>query len=155
MRKINKIIIHCSDSDFGNALIINDWHKERGWDCIGYHYIVGNGHYDDFADGNIEYGRDLAISGAHAKGHNFDSIGICLIGKPIKGRCKFTLKQLQTARTLCIELSKRYDIGAVVGHFEINNQKTCPSMDMGLFRAYIASGDSASLSALLKDLYEV
>ena len=43
VREIKKVIIHCSDSDFGTASVIDGWHKERGWDGIGYHYVITNG----------------------------------------------------------------------------------------------------------------
>ena len=43
MREIKKIIIHCSDSEFGDAALIDKWHKERGWTGIGYHYVILNG----------------------------------------------------------------------------------------------------------------
>ncbi|MDD7726846.1 MAG: N-acetylmuramoyl-L-alanine amidase, partial [Bacteroidales bacterium] len=76
MRKINEIIIHCSDTPAGedfSAADIDRWHKERGWSCIGYHYVVR-------LDGTIEKGRDLSRAGAHCAGHNANSIGVCYIG---------------------------------------------------------------------------
>ncbi|WP_285658498.1 N-acetylmuramoyl-L-alanine amidase, partial [Helicobacter bizzozeronii] len=76
MRTINKVIIHCSatkeEKDFC-ALDIDRWHKERGWKCVGYHYVIK-------LDGTIEKGRALADVGAHCVGQNKDSIGICYIG---------------------------------------------------------------------------
>ena len=87
MREINKIIIHCSDSEFGSKKLIDKWHKERGWDGCGYHYVITNG-IDDYMvkynknhDGLVQEGRPIEKMGAHVKGHNKDSIGICLIGK--------------------------------------------------------------------------
>ena len=77
MRKINKIIIHCSATpkhkDF-SAETIRDWHvKGNGWDDIGYHYVVR-------LDGSLEYGRPVQVPGAHCRGENKSSIGICYIG---------------------------------------------------------------------------
>ena len=77
MRSIDKIIIHCSATpphkDF-SAEDIRDWHvKGNKWSDIGYHYIVK-------LDGSMEYGRPIEVPGAHCKGHNQDSIGICYIG---------------------------------------------------------------------------
>ena len=40
MAKLTNIIIHCSDSDFGDAQTIDLWHKQRGWKGIGYHYVI-------------------------------------------------------------------------------------------------------------------
>ena len=87
MRKINEIIIHCSDTQEGcdvTAKEIRSWHtapKEkggRGWRDIGYHYVIR-------LDGTIELGRPLEKAGAHCIGrkgedHNSHSIGICYIG---------------------------------------------------------------------------
>ena len=77
MRKIDKIIIHCSATpkhkDF-SAETIRDWHvKGNGWDDIGYHYVVR-------LDGSLEYGRPVQVPGAHCRGENKSSIGICYIG---------------------------------------------------------------------------
>ena len=77
MRKIDKIIIHCSATpkhkDF-SAETIRDWHvKGNGWDDIGYHYVVR-------LDGSLEYGRPVQVPGAHCRGENKSSIGICDIG---------------------------------------------------------------------------
>jgi len=71
-----KAVIHCSDSPHGrgdNAATIHKWHKERGFDGIGYHYVI-------LEDGEVENGRPHYWEGAHTKGHN-DTIGICLIGE--------------------------------------------------------------------------
>ena len=76
MRTINKIIIHCSATQEGrdlDAAEINRWHLKRGWNGIGYHYVV-------LLDGTIEYGRSIYKQGAHVKGENEGSIGICYIG---------------------------------------------------------------------------
>ena len=86
MREIKKIVIHCSDSTWGTSEDINRWHLERGWDGIGYHYVITNGRakstdsYKEQDDGSIEKGRPVEKTGAHVRGHNSDSIGVCLIG---------------------------------------------------------------------------
>lgn len=77
LRKIDKIIVHCADTPDGKDFTIKDidrWHKERGWQCCGYHHVIR-------LDGTIENGRPLAQIGAHCKGYNENSIGICLIGR--------------------------------------------------------------------------
>lgn len=76
MRKINEIIIHCSATPEGRdvtAADIDKWHRQRGFACIGYHFVVR-------LDGRIEFGRPLEKVGAHVKGHNAQSIGIVYIG---------------------------------------------------------------------------
>lgn len=45
----------------------------RGWDDIGYNFLVGG-------DGNVYEGRDWDRLGAHTLGYNVRSIGIAFIG---------------------------------------------------------------------------
>ena len=76
MRKIDKVIIHCSATPEGKDYTVEDidrWHRERGFDCIGYHYVI-------YRDGSVHKGRDVAKIGAHCKGQNANSIGVCYIG---------------------------------------------------------------------------
>lgn len=81
-RVIEYIVFHTSasgDQDIG-AKEIREWHKEKGWSDIGYHYVIRR-------DGTIEQGRPLEKIGAHVRGYNSRSIGICMIGgkKTIQG----------------------------------------------------------------------
>ncbi|MPQ46889.1 N-acetylmuramoyl-L-alanine amidase [Marinifilum sp. N1E240] len=86
LNESKEVIIHASASSFGNALLIDSWHREKGYDEIGYNYVVLNGYtnsgyYDEVCDGLIESGRRTNKSGAHTYGHNRNTIGICLISK--------------------------------------------------------------------------
>ena len=136
MRKINKIIIHCSASDFGNAQRIREWHLENGWSDIGYHYVINNGKVfkDDkinqrVQDGFIEKGRDDSIVGAHTQGQNSNSIGICLIGNK-----DFTEEQFNSLDILLDSLLKAYNLtkNDVYGHYNFSS-KTCPNFDVQEF----------------------
>ena len=137
MRQINRIIIHCSDSHFGDVLAIDRWHKQRGWSGVGYHYVIPNGiikardRYNPSKDGIVQVGRKIERSGAHCKGQNGDSIGICIIGKQ-----HFTSQQLIALRGLLRTQMKRYGVGAenVRAHYEFDNHKSCPNIDAGLIR---------------------
>ena len=144
MRNITKIILHCSDSSFGNADMIGEWHKERGWDGIGYHYVVLNGYRDGGAnykaedDGLLEKGRDDRIAGAHCYGFNGSSLGICLIGKHL-----FSTAQIfDTLPTLLTDLCREHDLRVddIYGHYELTGNKTCPNMDMDMLRGYLKQG---------------
>ena len=77
MRAVNKIVIHCSATREGvnvSAATIDTWHRKRGFDQIGYHYVIG-------LDGAIQAGRPVNIMGAHVGGGgNRASIGIAYIG---------------------------------------------------------------------------
>jgi N-acetylmuramoyl-L-alanine amidase len=77
VRSINEIIVHCSATREGQHIpveTIKKWHTEgRGWTDIGYHFYIE-------LDGTIKKGRDIDKTGAHCKGHNRNSIGICYCG---------------------------------------------------------------------------
>ena len=75
-RKIDEIIIHCTDTPKGmdvGVAEIDDWHRQKGWQGCGYHFVVR-------LDGSVEVGRDLNRAGAHCKDHNPFSIGIAYVG---------------------------------------------------------------------------
>lgn len=131
------IAIHCSDSKFGNAQIIEDWHKQRGWSDIGYHFVILNGQFENDSflmcmDGMIEAGRDIDKNGAHVQGYN-DYIGICLIGIN-----SFTEKQFASLAELIKELIRKFHIPLenVKGHYQFDtaNGKTCPNFDVDNFK---------------------
>ena len=143
MRKIKKLIIHCSDSSFGDAAVIDSWHRERGWDGIGYHYVVLNGfrkpgHYNSIEDGLVEPGRPIEKVGAHCRGHNKESIGICLIGSRL-----FSAKQLYGALPKLIRRIGLDTVGEieVVGHYELDGGKSCPNIDMDILKEYLKKRD--------------
>lgn len=73
---IDSLVIHCSATRAGQdvrAADIDKWHKERGFAMIGYNYVID-------LDGTVEIGRPLTMVGAHCKGWNDRSIGICYVG---------------------------------------------------------------------------
>jgi N-acetylmuramoyl-L-alanine amidase len=118
---IDYIVIHCSDSPHGRgdgAKEIHRWHKERGFDGIGYHYVINE-------QGGCENGRPLYWAGAHVKGYNSRSIGICLIGEGT-----YTLEQWDTLETLTSYLTNRFKDAVVVGHNDLDKSKPCPCFDV-------------------------
>jgi len=131
MRVINKIIIHCSDSPDHleiDSNTIEKWHIERGFRAIGYHAVI-------LRDGMVEIGRDEHEVGAHAKGYNAKSLGICLVG-----RNDFTDNQIKALIQLVQTWRKKYGISTedVIGHYEVNKHKTCPNINMAVFRAVLS-----------------
>lgn len=141
-RKIKEIIVHCSDSERGNAREIDKWHKKRGWKGIGYHFVILNGCLPDRVleqlDGSIECGRPVSAVGAHAKGHNLHSIGICVIGKR-----HFTVEQLRTLIALVASLKQMCGPDVkVLGHCELPGvAKTCPNLDIDALRLLVRSAE--------------
>ena len=128
MRKINKIIIHCSATKEGADFHVTDidrWHKAKGYKCVGYHYVIT-------LDGTIEKGRDEAVAGAHCKGYNTNSIGICYIGgldKDGKAKDTRTIQQKAALYLLLITLKLKYPDATIHGHNEFAN-KACPSFNV-------------------------
>ena len=143
MNKPTHVIVHCSDSTWGSASSLRSWHKARGWNDIGYNFVVCNSHVEPdktfiFMDGSIEKGRDTDEEGAHCIGYNDRSIGVCLVGAK-----DFTTKQLDSLKILLLEICRLYKIPAenVLGHGETESGKaegkTCPNFDVGAFRTYL------------------
>lgn len=145
MRHITHIIIHESDSTWGDAEIINIWHLDRGWSGNGYHKVILNGKRASKTvtpvpedDGLIEDGRPIEKSGAHARGYNEQSIGICLIGK----HGVFSGNQMKSLISLVIDYCIEYKIPVrhVLGHYEtpMAGGKVCPEIEMKGFRANLS-----------------
>lgn len=115
MRKINKLIIHCSATKEGDDVsvdTIRKWHKKRGFRDIGYHYVIG-------IDGVLFNGRPIEQMGAHCTGHNKDSIGICYVGGlNSNGKPKDTRTEAQkyTMNKLITELKKIHMTAIIKGH---------------------------------------
>ncbi len=129
MRKITKIIIHCSATPEGRDYTVADidrWHRARGFKGIGYHYVI-------YRDGSVHPGRAVEVIGAHCKGQNANSIGICYIGglatdgKTAKDTR--TPAQKEALRRLVAELKAKYPGLTVHGHRAFAN-KACPCFDV-------------------------
>ncbi|MDY4480275.1 MAG: N-acetylmuramoyl-L-alanine amidase [[Pasteurella] aerogenes] len=136
---INKIVIHCSATQNGKSLRtstqtaaqrIDDWHKARGykrteWRAkqfnphlkhIGYHFVIDT-------DGTVETGRAVGEVGAHVKGHNTGSVGICLVGGITaqgKNHGEYTEKQWQVLHKLLRELEAIYPSARICGHRDLS-----------------------------------
>ena len=121
MRDINLIVVHCSDSPDDrhvDAAEIHRWHLERGFDGIGYHKVIKR-------DGVVENGRPEYWSGAHAKGHNKNSLGVCLIG-----RDSFSDDQIVSLYYVLDDWRQKYPNAKIVGHCDLDSGKTCPNFDV-------------------------
>lgn len=127
--KVKYIIVHCSATAEGkqfSAKDIDRWHRAKGWDGIGYHYVVK-------LDGTVETGRAENVVGAHCAGVNGMSLGVCYIGGLAKdGKTpKDTRTTQQKAALLALvkRLKKKYPRARVVGHHDFNKGKACPCFD--------------------------
>jgi hypothetical protein len=146
-RRIDTIVIHCSDSPNGRTLFtgkqgkpgfttpvqeIDNWHRAHGFNrlpewrriqnpgltSIGYHFVV-------YTRGVVATGRHIDEIGAHVAGYNAASIGICLIG-----RDAFSIEQWNALKALVEGLQAKYTGARVVGHRSLNTDKTCPNFDV-------------------------
>ena len=111
---------------------IRSWHLLKGWKDIGYHYIIGR-------QGRIAQGRPESQIGAHVKGQNRGSIGICLIGghgsnSDDEATDHFTATQLDAARGLIEGLMRTYPKAKLHGHNEFA-ARACPGFDASLWWA--------------------
>jgi len=129
MRQINKIIIHCSATREGENYsvdTIRSWHVDgRGWSDIGYHFYID-------LHGEIHKGRDIAKIGAHCKGQNRNSIGICYCGGvEADGKTpKDTRLDCQKDSLLAVlrTLKAMYPEATIHSHNDFAN-KACPSFN--------------------------
>ncbi|MDO4434865.1 MAG: N-acetylmuramoyl-L-alanine amidase [Cardiobacteriaceae bacterium] len=148
---MQKIVVHCSASPNGKPLRtltesaakrIDNWHKARGFKRqnlrynahlphIGYHFVIET-------DGTLYTGRELGETGAHVRGHNVGSVGICLVGTD-----KFTPQQWATLADLVQRLQALYPQALCCGHRDLSPDldgdgtvephewlKICPGFDV-------------------------
>jgi N-acetyl-anhydromuramyl-L-alanine amidase AmpD len=136
------IVLHHSATDGGSAESFDASHRSRGWDELGYHFVICNGKGSQ--DGQIQIGSrwEKQKHGAHTGGtvdneYNELGIGICLVGNfenSLPSR-----KQLASLHRLVTYLRWRYKIpaGRVIGHQDAPHQATkCPG---ALFHKYVTS----------------
>lgn len=160
MRKIDLIVIHCSATPNGRPVsveTVRGWHIARGFRDIGYHYLIG-------VDGSVSVGRPEELPGAHAKGFNAYSIGVCLVGG-VGGPDKhnpglYTMAQWDSLRIAVGDLLARYPAARVVGHRDLSPDldgdgviephewiKLCPAFDV---EAWLAAGMVAPSDNVLR-----
>ncbi len=120
--KIKYLIVHCSDTDNDKRIGAIDIHKMHlgfGWNGIGYHKII-------LRCGEIENGRPEYWIGAHVKGKNDVSLGVCLIGKD-----QFTKEQFISLKKILSKWKLQFPKAKIIGHYNTGNtDKTCPNFDV-------------------------
>lgn len=93
---------------------VHQWHLNKGWAGIAYHYFVNK-------EGEIFEGRPVWAVGAHAYGHNPESVGICFEGDFNKEQ--MNKKQEDAAVMLVALLSLSYDNAKVVRQCDLSKEK--------------------------------
>jgi N-acetylmuramoyl-L-alanine amidase len=129
MRPINSIFIHCSATPDGRDVTVEQirkMHLKNGWNDIGYHFVI-------YRDGSVLPGRPISQIGAHAKGYNTGSIGICYIGGMNKENTKAadtrTPAQQESLIWLVKELIRTFGTLKIYGHNQVS-AKSCPCFDV-------------------------
>lgn len=145
---ILKIVIHCSATRNGKSLktnnqsaaqVIDGWHKDRGYSRIGYHFVIDT-------DGTVETGRKVGEIGAHVKGNNRNSVGICLVGgitEKGKNHGEYTEAQWHALHNLLHQLESQHPKAKIYGHRDLSPDlngdgsitpnewvKACPCFDV-------------------------
>ena len=131
MREVNKIIVHCSatrEEENFEVAEIRKWHLARGFNDIGYHFYID-------LYGEIHKGRDIDKIGAHCKGHNRNSIGICYCGGvEADGKTPKDTRNTEQRRALVAvlrTLKAMYPNAVIHSHSDFAN-KACPSFNATL-----------------------
>ena len=137
------IVVHHSASREGGAVRFDGWHRAKGWDGVGYDFVIGNG--TDTADGAIEttFRWREQRDGAHAKGWNDLAVGICLVGN--FEEADPTPKQMDSLVRLVKYLRRRFEIPPerVVGHGALG-ATLCPGKRLSLPALRAASAPEAA-----------
>lgn len=119
--KIKYIVVHCADTPNDREVTaeeIHGWHLANGWDGIGYHKVIGR-------SGLVENGRPEYWQGSHVRGHNHESLGVCLIGKD-----QFTDEQWSSLFEVLDDWKRKHPGAEIVGHHDLDPHKTCPNFDV-------------------------
>lgn len=114
--RVNYLVVHHSESGDVSATTIDQWHKNKGWLGIGYHYVIRK-------DGSLEQGRPEWAVGAHCLNHNHESLGVCLTGNFMREMP--TSAQMNTLVVLLSELQGKYPGAKVMPHRALSST-SCP-----------------------------
>ncbi|KQW02234.1 N-acetylmuramoyl-L-alanine amidase [Rhizobacter sp. Root1221] len=137
LTEVKFIAVHCSatpgNRDIG-AKELDRMHRDRGFRCIGYHYVIRR-------DGTVEKGRPDNQPGAHVEDWNHCSLGICLVGgvdAKLKPEPNFTPAQMDGLNQLLTKLEEDHPLAVIQGHRDFSHvNKACPSFDV---KHWLATG---------------
>ena len=131
----NRIIFHHSLTDGGDVESIRKYHIEKNkWEDIGYHYVIPK-------EGHFQVGRDIKMIGAHAKGRNGDSVGICLVGDFSK--TEPTESQMNESLKLYHDICRYFSKNLIIEfHRDGRLWNACPGkkLDRDYFKHFVYRG---------------
>ena len=124
LKDVDRMIVHHSASHvWTNKADLWNWHvRQNGWEDIGYHYLIQ-------ADGEIVPCRPICYMGAHARGNNADSIGVCVAGDNLTEKDKWTVQQILSLQNLYRHWQFLKPNLQVMGHRDVGNTE-CPGLDV-------------------------
>lgn len=114
--KTEMIVLHHAAAKSCTPQEVHRWHLNNGWSGLGYHYFIRK-------DGTIFRGRPEDTVGAHAKGYNSKSIGICFEGDYMAQTMPAI--QIEAGKELVAYLKDKYKITKVKGHRDLM-ATSCP-----------------------------
>ena len=142
-RELTRLVVHHTDTYENmdtSVEDIDDWHKQRGWSEIGYHFVIRR-------DGRIQVGRDIEKTGAHARagGFNRKSVGIAFVGGKVgssrrggnqRSKTTFTDKQWEAFDRFLSDWHRVFPNSQILGHNDTDRTHTDPEFDVA---AYVAA----------------
>lgn len=146
--KCSYIVIHHSATEPDTSVEdIRAAHRARGFIDIGYHYLI-------HPDGSVAVGRPEHQQGAHARGLNDRSIGVCCIGN--FETTNPDPRQIQVLTELVVLLAKRYAVAPhrIIGHRDVVRISSAATVTVcpGLHLApHIPAIRSKTLSSMLTE----
>lgn len=123
--QVSNLIVHHSASPRDTTTVekIREWHKARGWDDVGYHWVIES-------SGIIRQGRPPTVKGAHCRGRNWDSWGVCVVGDNTKASEAWNEAQEDALMRLIGAVRVILPGVKVLGHREFGGAQTeCPGLD--------------------------
>ena len=119
-KKTTHIILHHAAASACSVSTVHSWHLSNGWAGIGYHFFVRK-------DGTVWQGRPIDKVGAHAKGANSYSIGICFEGDFTKE--VMSAPQFNAGRELIAYIKKKYPTITKIAKHKDVCATACPGVN--------------------------
>lgn len=127
LAQVKRLIVHHSASPRETTLEqIDGWHREKGFEGVGYHWIIE-------AEGAVRQGRSPTLQGAHAKGANGDSWGVCVTGNNTMPGQQWSPVQVDALRKFVDSVRMLVPGIRVYGHRDVPGGLTrteCPGLDV-------------------------
>lgn len=118
------VLHHTATEGDTTAEEIHQMHLNQGWSGIGYHFVI-------LKNGTVQRGRPRGYIGAHAKGYNYESIGINIAGNFETEEP--TAEQIEAVAKLLSQLCEIYELEpsdqTIIGHRDLM-ATACPGQNL-------------------------